>query len=165
MRRCLAAGVASLTAFMVAAAPVGALGVVGTLVPVQVGPSSPSPTTTVTVSFRLPAATTPGGPVIGPVSSDEAMTRSDEIDVVGRSGRAQCLHAGEARVPVAAAGTMVHVALSPAALGGSWCTGRFTGEVVQTEEPNCAATAHRACPMYMLLPQIIGRFHFTVASR
>jgi hypothetical protein len=157
--------VVTVAACMVAAAPVGALGVVGTLVPVKVGPSSPSPTTSVIVSFRLPAATTPGGPVGGPVSPDDAMTRSDEIDVAGRGGRAQCLHAAEARVPVAAAGTMVHVALSPAALGGSWCTGTFRGEIVQTEEPDCAATPHRVCPMYMVLPQIIGRFHFTVASR
>ena len=164
MRRWSVGLLVVLFAFAASAASAGAYGVVGTLVPVTVGPAAPGPATTMTVSFRLPQATTPPpGPVQASVTPG-LVTRTDEVSVRGPARSAGCLASAAVRVPTAAQGTIVHVRLVPGPLGGPWCRGRFTGEVTQSSEPDCAATPHHMCPMYMTVPQIIGRFAFTVTA-
>ena len=146
------------------AVPAGAYGVVGSLIPVKVGPASPAPSTTVTVSFKLPAATSPIGPVGGPVANVAALTRSDSVDVVGPARGGSCVSTASTRAPVAAQGATVHVALTPSAFGGSWCTGHFKGDIVQSAQSTCSGARHMMCPEYMTVPQIIGRFRFTVTA-
>ena len=160
----MAAVVGVLLACTAGAVPAGAYGVVGSLVPVKVGPASPTPSTTITISFRLPAATTPVGPVGGPVASVATLTRTDVVDVVGPTRGGSCVSTASTRAPVAAQGATVHVVLTPSAFGGGWCTGRFKGDIVQSAQSTCSGARHVMCPEYLTVPQIIGRFHFTVTA-
>jgi hypothetical protein len=65
-------------------------------------------------------------------------------------------------LPAAAAGSTVRARLVPGHVGGRWCTGTFRGVITQTVSVTCGSGPAVACPMLVIAPQTIGRFHFRV---
>jgi hypothetical protein len=120
--------------------------------PVHVHPAAGSPATTFTVSYVLPDATGVSG----------SLRHRDIVSAALAAGsRAGCTAATSSSAPDAAAGTVVHVALSPPR-GGAFCRGRWQGTVTEEGTPVCKPG--RACPQFIVLLGVIGRFSFTVRA-
>ncbi len=121
---------------------------------VSVTPARGGVHTNFTLRFVIPAATGITG----------AINVSDDVTVSGH-GHVGCI--GETELPLhsAPASTAFRITLNPAHLNGQWCSGTFTGVLIQREtslcQPGPVQTAI-ACPLYVLAPQVIGRFRFTV---
>src|ERR1700684_377779 len=120
-----------------------------TLVPVRVSPSTGSPHTTFSVSLRIPSQTGTSGFI--------RRTDTLAVDDPHHSG---CVGAAQMTLPAAAADTMVRIRLIPSRLGGHWCTGRFGGVVTETEQTSCPP--EKGCPLFVVAPRTIARFHFRV---
>jgi hypothetical protein len=125
---------------------------------VNVGPSSIRPDTNVVIRFAQPQTT-------GKVGS-EKVTESLRISGPSRTG---CVGSDTAVLAPATVGTMMHLTLRPAPLGGAWCTGRYRGALMVASEPSClAGPIHTigdgfvACPMFMMAPRTVATFHFQV---
>jgi hypothetical protein len=149
MRRLLW-GMIVLSLGMAASAP-AALGA-GTWV--RVSPGKGGIHTNFVLRFSIPDATGTTGNV----------TVSDSISVSGPT-RKGCV--GDADLPLraAAAHTAFKLALDPSHLNGHWCTGRFTGALVERQTTICQpGPVQRAivCPLYVVAPRVLGRFNFTV---
>jgi hypothetical protein len=71
-----------------------------------------------------------------------------------------CLAQIESSVPVARKGERVHVRLSPLALGGRWCSGRYTGKIIELQTLVCPPGA--MCPTYVRLLGTVTRFTLVV---
>lgn len=145
----LMAGALALASIAVAAGT--ALGT-PSLTPVRVTPGSGGNHTQFRLSLRIPAQT----------GVQARFSRTDTVSVTGpRPGR--CVSHGSLVLPAAKARALVRVTLNPSLMGGSWCTGTFTGKIVQTERVSCAPV-HVAipCPQLGVAPQVIARFTFRV---
>ena len=139
-----------------ASAPVALGAGKGGGVPIRVSPGRGGIHTDFVVRFSIPDATgTTGGADI-----------ADSVSVSGPSHKG-CI--GEADLPVRAApaGTAFKVTLNPAHLNGHWCTGTFTGTLVERRTTICPPGPVRqtiVCPLYVVAPRVLGRFRFTVAQ-
>lgn len=123
---------------------------------VSVSPGRGGVHTKFTLRFAIPAATGITG----------AINVSDYVTVSGQ-GHAGCI--GETELPLhsAPAHTAFTITLNPSHLNGHWCSGTFTGALMQRETSVCQPGPVQAaivCPLYVLAPQVIGRFRFTVTQ-
>jgi len=123
---------------------------------VHVTPGTGGPLTTFRLTLRNPTQT-------GTINTLE---RFDAVTVSGPS-RAGCVGTGRMTLPVAAAGQIIRVALSPARMGNgqvrTWCAGTFHGIVVQITRFMCGPPL--LCPELEVQPQTVARFSFRVARR
>jgi hypothetical protein len=113
---------------------------------VSVDPAAGSPQTTFVLSFRAPQRTGR----YGSSQRHNALTASAPASARG------CIKALDVHVPDAPAGAHVRVTLAPRRLGGRWCAGTYRGRIEELQSPVCARG--RACPTYVLLRGILGRF-------
>ncbi len=121
-------------------------------VAVSVKPPDGLPSTTFTITYRTPDRTGLHG----------ALARHDEVmGAIARHGSG-CASSLRVRAPDGAAGAPIRVALSPRRLRGRWCTGRWSGRIEELETPVCKPG--RACPQFIILRGVIGRFTFIVTS-
>jgi hypothetical protein len=91
----------------------------------------------------------------------------DVADSVSVSGPAHKGCVGEADLPLrsAPAGTAFTLTLNPAHLHGHWCTGTFTGALVERRTTICSpGPTQIVCPLYVIAPRVLGRFRFTVTQ-
>lgn len=119
---------------------------------VHVHPSVGQPATTFTVTFRSPDRT-------GAIGSLE---RRDVVSASTPSSRRGCVATFGLRAPDARAGSVVALVLSPARVGGDFCRGRFRGEVAEEETPACKPG--HACPQFIVMLGVLGRFSFDVQA-
>jgi hypothetical protein len=115
---------------------------------IHVSPASGAPSATFMVSFVVPTQTG----VKGSVRTRDQVTASASATAGGCTGSTLEL------APVAARGSLVHVSLRPAR-GEHWCTGTFTGKVLELQTPVCPPRS--LCPMYERL-RTLGTFSFSV---
>jgi hypothetical protein len=123
---------------------------------VRVSPGKGGIHTDFVLRFSIPDATGTTG------SADVA----DSVSVSG-PGHKGCV--GEADLPLrsAPAGTAFKVTLNPLHLNGHWCTGRFTGMLVERRTSICPPGPVRqaiVCPLYVVAPRVLARFQFTVTQ-
>ena len=142
--------VSALAAAMVLGAGAWAAAAVPT-VPVRVNPPTGLPSTTFTISFHTPDRTGRHG----------ALARHDELMVAIARHSSGCVSSFDASAPDGAAGALIRVVLGPARIRGHWCTGRWTGRIEELETPVCKEG--QACPQFIILRGVIGRFTLTVA--
>ena len=89
---------------------------------------------------------------------------ADSISVTGSSHNG-CI--GHAEVPLRSApvGTAFRLTLNPSQRGGHWCTGRFSGVLIERWTNICSpGPAQIVCPLYVIAPRVLARFHFTVTQ-
>lgn len=120
---------------------------------VVVTPGTGGPRTKFKFSFRAPNATG--------VGSDWSRVNTLSVDGPEHSS---CVWEGAVTLPRSPAGTMVRITLNPSRLGGSWCTGTFHGEVVESQRIICLPLPVDACPQLVIAPQVIARFKFRVTT-
>ena len=116
------------------------------LIAVRVSPGRGGLHTRFDVRFRSPSTLGRGG----------IIDRSDTVTVAGPAGRG-CRSSQSRAVTSAAQGATVHVTLTP---GPGWCAGHFKGAIVAEEHVVCQGG--EMCPQFVVAPQTIGRFQFTV---
>jgi hypothetical protein len=86
---------------------------------------------------------------------------------VGGPRRRGCVSDATLTMPDGRAGSTGTVALNPRRMGGRWCVGTFRGAVVEHQMTRCG-TPQRferpaiVCPMLVVAPRTIARFHFVV---
>lgn len=120
------------------------------LVPARVTPAAGTPATTFVVSFTSPGRT-------GVVGSKRLLDQLTAVSVTSKPG---CLPQVESPVPVARRGQRVNVRLDPFALGGRWCTGRYTGKIIELQTLVCPAGT--MCPTYVRPLGTVARFTLAV---
>jgi hypothetical protein len=120
---------------------------------VVVTPGTGGPHTKFKFSFHAPTATGLAGD----------WTRVNTLSVAGPD-HSSCVWEGAVSLPRSPAGTMVRITLNPSHLGGSWCTGTFHGEVVESQRIICSPLPVDACPQLVIAPQVIARFKFRVTT-
>jgi len=120
---------------------------------VRIAPPSGQPTTTFRVGFTTPERTGVQG----------SMERHDLLSASAPSGKKSCIQSIGLRTPDGAAGERVHMALRPGRLGGTWCTGTYSGQIEEIQTAVCPHGEH--CPAYVLLRGVVGRFTFRVTTR
>ena len=147
-RRLLAS---ALAAVLVLGASAWAAAAVPT-VTVRVSPPTGLPSTTFAISFHTPDRTGRHG----------ALARHDELMVAIARHGSGCVSSFDARAPDGAAGALIRVVLGTARIRGRWCTGRWTGRIEELETPVCKEG--QACPQFIILRGVIGRFMLTVTS-
>lgn len=145
----LAAGMA--LAFVPAAGAMTAAAATTTRVVVR--PGTGGPHTRFRFSLRTPDSTGISG----------VWNRVDTLSV-GHPQHSGCVWSGDIVLPRSQAGTMVRVTLNPFRLGGSWCTGTFHGEVIQSQRVSCGPPLVDVCPQLVVAPQVIARFTFRVTT-
>jgi hypothetical protein len=143
LSRTLGSGVGA--TFLLMCAPASA-----TLVPAKVLPAAGIPASTFVVSFTSPGRT-------GVIGSKRFLDRLSAVSSTPTKG---CLSQVESAVPVARRGQRVHVRLDPFALGGHWCTGRYTGKIVELQTLVCPPGT--MCPTYVRPLGTVARFTLVV---
>jgi len=121
-------------------------------VAVRVSPPTGVPSTTFTISFHTPDRTGRHG----------ALARHDELMVAVAHHGSGCVGSFDTTTPDGGAGALIRVVLGPARIGGHWCTGRWSGRIEELEAPICKPGS--ACPQFIILRGVIGRFTLTVTS-
>jgi opacity protein-like surface antigen len=119
---------------------------------VRVRPAAGTPATTFTVSFRAPQ----------PTGAFGSLQRHYIVSGSTATVRRGCLASFALRAADVAAGARVRVALSPARLGGELCAGTYRGRVTEEATPVCRADV--ACPQFIVLVGVVGRFSFAVEA-
>jgi len=122
-------------------------------VQVRVTPAAGSPQTTFALAFRAPERT-------GRYGSSQ---RHDTLTAAPQTPSRACISTVAVRPRDARAGAQVRVSLAPARLGGRWCTGTYRGRIEELQSPVCSRG--RACPAFVLLRGVIGRFSLRVRGR
>jgi len=146
LKRALGSGVAAIVAaFAVVCVPAAA-----TVAPASVIPAAGTPASTFVVSFVSPTRT-------GVIGSKRFL---DKLTAVSATPRAGCLPQAESSVPIARKGQRVRVRLDPRALGGHWCTGRYTGKIIELQTLVCPPGT--MCPAYVRLLGTVARFTLVV---
>lgn len=84
----------------------------------------------------------------------------DQLTAVSAAPAKGCLSQVESSVPVALKGQRVRVRLYPFALGGRWCTGRYTGKITEMQTLVCPPGT--MCPTYVRLLGTVARFTLVV---
>jgi hypothetical protein len=151
MRRRVAvvvAGVFVLAGVTLAGPTAAALGRAGRA-HVTIKPGTGSVTTRFVIRFRAPDRTGRIG----------AMVRSYILSVTGPA-RPGCAASASLTLRATKAHARVRVTLSPKALGGTWCPGRFHGQVEEIAAPYCPA--HRLCPAFVILIRTVGTFSYRI---
>jgi hypothetical protein len=120
------------------------------LVPAKVVLSAGTPASTFVVSFTSPGRT-------GVIGSKRLLEKLTAVSATPGKG---CLPQVEASVPDAHRGQRVHVRLDPFTLGGRWCTGRYTGKIIELQTLVCPPGA--MCPTYVRLLGTVARFTLVV---
>jgi hypothetical protein len=121
-------------------------------VPIVVTPSAGLPATTFVLSFRAPERT-------GLYGSSQ---RHDLVVASASAAQGACIATLSVRAPDAHAGARVRVLLVPGRLGNRWCIGRYSGRIEEVQTGVCPHGT--ACPTYVLLRGIVGRFVFHVSG-
>jgi hypothetical protein len=104
-------------------------------------------------SFRMPTATGLAG----------GWSRVNMLSVDTRM-RSGCVWEASSALPRLPAGRMMRVSLNPSRLGGSWCTGTFHGEIVESQRIICSPLPVDVCPQLVIAPQVLARFKFRVTT-
>jgi hypothetical protein len=87
---------------------------------------------------------------------------ADSVSVTA-NGHKGCIDHAELSLRSAPAGAAFKVALDPTRLDGHWCTGRFNGALVERWATSCPpGPAQIVCPLYVVAPRVLARFHFAV---
>jgi hypothetical protein len=131
--------------FVLACVPAAA-----TIVPATVIPATGTPASTFVVSFVSPTRT-------GVIGSKRFL---DKLTAVSAAPAKGCLSQIEASAPAARRGQRVRVRLDPFALGGRWCTGRYTGKIIELQTLVCPPGT--MCPTYVRLLGTVARFTLVV---
>jgi hypothetical protein len=119
-------------------------------VPTRVIPAAGTQTSTFVVSFLSPRRT-------GVIGSRRFL---DKLTAVSTTTGKNCLSQVDSPVPVARKGQRVRVRLDPSALGGRWCTGRYTGKIIELQTLVCPPGT--MCPSYVRLLGTVARFTLVV---
>jgi hypothetical protein len=133
--------------FVVACVPAAA-----TLVPARVSPATGTTSSTFVVSFVSPGRT-------GVIGSKRFI---DKLTAVSSTPAKGCLAQVESSVPLARKGQRVHVRLDPLALGGRWCSDRYTGKIIELQTLVCPPGT--MCPTYVRLLGTVTRFTLVVRA-
>ena len=123
---------------------------------VRVSPGRGGIHTSFVLRFSIPVATGTAGD----------LDVSDYVTVSGH-GHAGCVGQAELPLRAAPAGTAFKLTLNPSHLDGHWCTGRFNGMLMQRQTTICPPGPVRqaiVCPLYVIAPRVLARFHFTVTQ-
>jgi hypothetical protein len=149
--RRLLSGTIVLSLVIAASAPVA----LGAGIPMRVSPGKGGIHTNFLLRFSIPDATGTTG-------------SSDVTDAVSVSGprHTGCVNEADLLLRAAPAHTAFKLTLNPSHLHGHWCTGAFTGALVERRTTICPPGPVRqsiACPLYVVAPRVLGRFRFTVA--
>jgi hypothetical protein len=134
---------------LVGTAPAAAMAAPARRIHITIKPGAGTPTTRFAIRFRAPDRTGRVG----------AMVRSYTLSAVGLP-RPGCGASMSLALRGIKAHARVRVTLSPKALGGRWCPGRFRGQVEEIATPYCPA--HRLCPAFVVLIRTVGTFSFRV---
>jgi hypothetical protein len=113
-------------------------------------PAAGTPTSTFVVSFVSPSRT-------GVIGTKRFL---DKLTAVSTKAGKGCLSQVDSSVPVARKGQRVGVRLDPLALGGRWCSGRYTGKIIELQTLVCPRGA--MCPAYVRLLGTVARFTLDV---
>ena len=116
----------------------------------HVKPGSGSARTKFVISFRSPDRTGTAG----------LIHRSDVLGARGPNGATGCVHNVSISLRPARLGQRLRITLDPSRHGGVWCTGRFRGQITETQTVVCPPV--RVCPQLVLAPRTIARFSFRV---
>ena len=147
LSRALSSGAAAIVAmFVLTCVPAAAV----TLVPAKVVPAAGTPASTFVVSFTSLGRT-------GVIGSKRLL---DRLSAVSATPAKSCLSQVESSVADAPRGERVHVRLDPFTLGGRWCTGHYTGKIVELQTLVCPPGA--MCPTYVRLLGTVARFTLVV---
>lgn len=119
---------------------------------VQVTPAVGGPGTIFVVSFTAPVRTG----VIG------SIRLRDELTATSASAGKGCLARVSRPAPDSRRGQRVRVRLDPKVLGGSWCTGRYRGSVLELQTAVCPRGT--MCPTYVRLRGTVARFSLVVRT-
>jgi len=147
-RRMLASVLAAAVVLVASAWAAAALPTVA----VGVSPPTGVPSTTFTISFHTPDRTGRHG----------ALARHDELMAAVAHHGSGCVGSFDTTTPDGGAGALIRVVLGPERAGGHWCTGRWSGRIEELERPICEPGS--ACPQFIILRGVIGRFTLTVTS-
>jgi hypothetical protein len=121
---------------------------------VVVRPGTGGPHTRFRFSFRMPNSTDMAGEV----------NHTDTLSV-GHRQHSGCVWSGDEILPRSQAGAMMRVTLNPSRLGGSWCTGTFHGEIIESVRITCGPPlVDILCPQLAVAPQVVARFTFRVTT-
>jgi hypothetical protein len=122
-------------------------------VPIRVSPRQGGVHTSFVLRFSIPDAT-------GTIGS---LNVADTVRVDGPRRRG-CLGAAARPLRPAAAGTAFKLTLDPSIRHGHWCSGRFSGSLVERRSTICPPGPQQiVCPLFVVVrPRVLGRFHFTV---
>jgi hypothetical protein len=148
----LLSGIILLSLVIAASAPVA----LGAGIPVRVSPGKGGIHTNFMLRFSIPDATGSTG------LSDVA----DSVSISG-PGHTGCIGTADLPLRSAPAHTAFKLSLNPSHLHGHWCTGTFTGAVVERRTTICPPGPVRQsilCPLYVVAPRVLGRFRFAVAQ-
>jgi hypothetical protein len=142
-------------ACVVLAAAVGATSsAAGVSAAVTVTPATGGPRTVFTVRFVAPERTGAFG----------SQRRWDALSLAhaGSAPGSSCVSAAALKLAAAAGGSPLRLRLDPRRLGSAarWCEGAYDGVIREYEAPLCPPAT--ACPQYILVVGVVGRFHFTV---
>ncbi len=121
------------------------------LAPVRVSPVTAGRHATFRISVKSPDRTGLAG----------GFLVTDTLTASGPRGP-HCVWRATRLLPAASPHAWVGVSLDPRRLGGSWCTGRFQGDVLETRRFVCPTTPGRACPLVLIAARTIARFQFRV---
>jgi hypothetical protein len=149
-------------AVLFAVAAGGASATVTSVPKLRVSPASGKPGSTFTVHFTAH----------GPTGPSDGSSHYYELTSSGGRGKS-CLHSASMAPTVTRSNQAMAVKLSPAKLGGHWCTGTHSGSVTETVRPACgpivagpAGAEVReaiACPQFIMVDRI-GTFSFKVSG-
>ena len=132
----------------------------------RVTPRSGTVRTTFTVHFKAPVAS----------GTDGSTFHSYELSATGPKGAAHCVDQVNMSPVATSAGEAMAVHLKPAQFGGTWCVGKYTGEVLETSRPQCGPPVASADGDFIICPQVepnprflmvaseLGKFSFRVKS-
>ncbi len=137
---------------VLAAAPAAATSIPSApLAPVRVSPAAAGRHATFRISVKSPNRTGVAG----------GLLVTDTLTASGPRGP-HCVWRATRLLPAANPQAWVGVSLDPRRLGGSWCTGRFQGEVIETRRFVCPPGPALFCPLVVIGAQTIARFQFRV---
>jgi hypothetical protein len=133
---------------------VSAPAALGADTPMRVSPGKGGIHTNFVLRFSIPDATSTTG----------SFDVTDAVSVSG-PGHTGCVSEADLPLRSAPAHTAFKLTLNPSHLHGHWCTGTFTGALVERRTTICPPGPVResiVCPLYVIAPRVLGNFHFTV---
>jgi hypothetical protein len=122
--------------------------------PVTVTPATGGPRTIFIVHFVARASVAPVG--------GSGVDYTAAVSGAAGSAAAHCLGATSVQARAATKGLPTMIALDPAGVGGSWCTGIHRVRVIELQGPRCASGM--MCPQFVRVIATVGTATFRVTN-